>query len=96
VFVCLRWPACPSPRRDCGSALIAHTGDAHLALFDDGLREGQKVCIMSGPFADFVGTLKRLDDNERVRVLLEMMSTAVPVAIGRSGLLPADKACLAP
>jgi transcription elongation factor/antiterminator RfaH len=70
-------------------ALISHTGDANLALFDDGLHKGQQVRVMSGPFADFVGTLERLDENGRVRVLLKMMSTTVPVAIDRSRLLPA-------
>jgi transcription elongation factor/antiterminator RfaH len=70
-------------------ALIAHGGEANLALFDDGLRKGQQVRILSGPFVDFVGTLERIDDNGRVRVLLQMMSTAVPVAIDRSWLMPA-------
>ena len=44
---------------------------------------------VSGPFADFVGTLARLDDAGRVRVLLELMGTTVPVSIHRSVLLPA-------
>jgi transcription elongation factor/antiterminator RfaH len=70
-------------------ALIAHAGEAKLALFDDGLREGQQVRILSGPLADFLGTLDRLDENGRVRVLLCWMNTTVPVAIDRSRLLPA-------
>jgi hypothetical protein len=36
-----------------------------------------------------VGTLERLDAGGRVRVLLTMMGTAVPVALHRSALLPA-------
>jgi transcriptional antiterminator RfaH len=63
--------------------------DGNLILLDDGLAEGQSVRILSGPFADFVGTLDRLDDAGRVRVLLEMMGTAVPVALHRSALAPA-------
>jgi len=70
-------------------ALIEHTDEANLTLFHDGLVTGQLVRILSGPFADFVGKLERLDDSGRVRVLLDMMGTAVPVALHRSALSPA-------
>ena len=70
-------------------ALVARTDEAGLALFDAGLTTGQTVRILSGPFAEFVGTLERLDAAGRVRVLLTMMGTAVPVALHRSALLPA-------
>ena len=70
-------------------ALIEHTDEAALTLFQTGLSAGQSVRILTGPFANFVGTLERLDDAGRVRVLLEMMGTAVPVALHRSALSPA-------
>jgi transcription antitermination factor NusG len=70
-------------------ALIARTDEANLTLFEAGLTKGQTVRILSGPFADFVGTLERLDESGRVRVLLDMMGTAVPVALHRSALSPA-------
>jgi transcription elongation factor/antiterminator RfaH len=70
-------------------ALVARTDEAGLALFDAGLTTGQTVRILSGPFADFVGTLERLDAAGRVRVLLAMMGSTVPVALHRSALLPA-------
>lgn len=70
-------------------ALIARTDEAGLALFDAGLTTGQTVRVWSGPFADFVGTLERLDAGGRVRVLLTMMGSAVPVMLHRSALLPA-------
>ncbi len=70
-------------------ALIARTDEANLALFEAPLIAGQKVRIVSGPFADFVGTLERLDDAGRVRVLLDMMASAVPIALHRSALSPA-------
>jgi hypothetical protein len=47
-----------------------------------GIREQQPR-----PFSDFVRT--RLDDNAGVRVLLEMMGTAVPITIDRSRRLSA-------
>jgi transcription elongation factor/antiterminator RfaH len=70
-------------------ALIERTDEANLTLFDAGLATGQSVRILSGPFADFVGTVERLDDAGRVRVLLDMMGTAVPVGLHRSALSPA-------
>jgi transcription elongation factor/antiterminator RfaH len=69
--------------------LIENTDEANLSLFSSGLTTGQPVRILSGPFVDFVGTLERLDAAGRVRVLLEMMGTAVPVALRRSAICPA-------
>jgi len=69
--------------------LIANSDEANLALFASGLTSGQSVRILSGPFANFVGKLERLDAAGRVRVLLEMMGTAVPVAIRRGAICPA-------
>ena len=69
--------------------LIQNTDEANLTLFSRGLVAGQSVRILRGPFADFVGTLERLDDAGRVRVLLDMMGTAIPVALRRSAICPA-------
>jgi transcriptional antiterminator RfaH len=69
-------------------SLIERSG-GKLTRLDAGLVAGQQVRILSGPFADFVGTLQRLDDAGRVKVLLEMMGTAVPVTLHRSVLSPA-------
>jgi transcriptional antiterminator RfaH len=60
-----------------------------LTRFDANLMVGENVRILSGPFADFVGSLERLDDAGRVCVLLELMGTAVPVETHRSALAPA-------
>ncbi|HET8720545.1 MAG TPA: transcription termination/antitermination NusG family protein [Nitrospira sp.] len=69
--------------------LIENTDEANLTLFAHGLKRGQSVRILKGPFADLVGTIERLDDAGRVRVLLDMMGTAVPVALRRSAICPA-------
>jgi len=69
--------------------LIENTDEANLALFTSGLTTGQSVRILSGPFANFVGRLERLDAAGRIRVLLDMMGTAVPVALRRSVICPA-------
>jgi transcriptional antiterminator RfaH len=68
---------------------LIEQSDGNLTRLDTRLVKGQQVRILSGPFADFMGTLERLDEGGRVRVLLEMMGTAVPVALHRSALSPA-------
>ena len=70
-------------------ALIARTDAANLTRLDSDLATGRSVRILAGPFAEFVGTLERLDEAGRVRVLLDMMGTAVPVALHRSALAAA-------
>ena len=69
--------------------LIQNSDEANLALFSSGLTTGQSVRILSGPFANFVGQLERLDAAGRVRVLLDMMGTTVPVAVRRGAICPA-------
>ena len=63
--------------------------DGNVTRLDTRLVKGQHVRILSGPFADFVGTLERLDEAGRVQVLLGMMGTSVPVTLHRSALAPA-------
>jgi transcription elongation factor/antiterminator RfaH len=69
-------------------SLIEHSEDT-LTRLDSNLVKGQQVRILTGPFADLVGMLDRLNEAGRVRVLLEMMGTAVPVTLHRSALAPA-------
>jgi transcription elongation factor/antiterminator RfaH len=66
---------------------LIEQSDGTVTRMDAGLVKGQQVRILSGPFADFVGTLERLDEAGRVQVLLEMMGTSVPVTLRRSALL---------
>jgi transcription elongation factor/antiterminator RfaH len=68
---------------------LIERSEANLTPLDFRLVKGQHVRILSGPFADFVGTLERLDAAGRVQILLEMMGTAVPVTLHRSALAPA-------
>jgi transcription elongation factor/antiterminator RfaH len=68
---------------------LIENSDDNLSLLGSDLIKGQPVRILVGPFADLVGTLDKLDENGRVSILLEMMGTAVPVALHRSALAPA-------
>src|SRR5215831_18486690 len=77
LFICEDRPV-PVPK-GVVEALIARTNEANLTSFEVDLATGQTVRILSGPFADFVGTLERLDAAGRVRVLLTMMGSTVPV-----------------
>jgi transcriptional antiterminator RfaH len=69
-------------------SLVAQS-DGNLTRLDTQLIKGQQVRILSGPFADFIGTLEQLDEAGRVQVLLELMGTAVPVSLRRWVLAPA-------
>jgi transcriptional antiterminator RfaH len=68
---------------------LLEQSDGNLTRLDLRLIKGQSVRILAGPFADFVGTLERLDEAGRVQVLLDLMGTSVPVSLNRSLLAPA-------
>lgn len=53
------------------------------------LRPGQRVEILSGPFAQLAGTIERLDGKGRVCVLLRLLNGESPVTMDRSALWPA-------
>jgi transcription elongation factor/antiterminator RfaH len=69
-------------------SLIAQS-DGDLVRFDVGLVKGQDVRVLSGPFAELIGRLERIDAKGRVQVLLQIMGAAVPVTLHRSALSPA-------
>lgn len=56
---------------------------------EDSLEIGQKVRILSGPFAQTLCRLSHLDDRGRVRVLLEIMGMEVAAQLDRSAIAPA-------
>jgi transcriptional antiterminator RfaH len=60
-----------------------------LVRLDDDLEIGQRVRIVSGPFAEALCRLVHLDDRGRVRVLLELMGTEVTARLDRSHVAPA-------
>jgi transcriptional antiterminator RfaH len=67
-------------------ALILSLDEVGLLHFDLGLRPGQPVSVVAGPFAQSLGVLQRLDGKGRVRVLLEIMGGAVSVAMDGANL----------
>jgi len=61
--------------------LVASTGEDGLLKVRPRLSVGDPVRLLQGPFAEYLGTLDRLDDSGRVLVLLEMLGRRVPVMV---------------
>ena len=70
-------------------ALIASCESCRAVRRDCSLEIGQKVRILSGPFAETLCRLAHLDDRGRVRVLLEIMGMEVATQLDRSAIAPA-------
>jgi transcriptional antiterminator RfaH len=68
--------------------LIHNTDGAGILQFGNQMRVGQAVQILSGPFANAVGQLERLDSNGRVKVLLDIMNGRISAMLSRSALKP--------
>jgi len=56
----------------------------------ESLKEGQAIRVVAGPFAEVLGTLDRLDDHNRVRVLLDILGGKVPVALPEHLIVASD------
>jgi transcription elongation factor/antiterminator RfaH len=67
-------------------ALLASVDESGLVGFDRGLKPGQPVRVIAGPFAQFLGVLQRRDANGRVQVLLNIMGRAAAVTMDRAHL----------
>lgn len=78
----------PAPR-GVVEKLLDYMDESGLARFDRDLREGQAIRVLTGPFANVLGRLDRLDANGRVRVLLDIMGGEVPALLDRAALAQA-------
>jgi transcription antitermination factor NusG len=68
--------------------LIENTDGAGILQFGEQLQVGQAVQILSGPLANTIGELERLDANGRVKVLLDIMNGRISATLSRSLLKP--------
>lgn len=60
------------------------TGKGNLVKLEEEWREGDLVRINSGPFKELIGVFqKKMSDNGRVRILLNLIGVDVPVQISR-------------
>lgn len=78
----------PAPR-GVVEALIEACGPDGLLQRQEELAPGQRIRIVVGPFADFIGELERLTDANRVRVLLDIMGGQIAVTLSRMSVMPA-------
>ena len=70
-------------------ALLASVDELGLVRFDRGLKPGQPVRVVAGPFAQFLGVLQRLDAKGRVQVLLNIMGRQSAVMMDQADLTAA-------
>jgi transcriptional antiterminator RfaH len=69
--------------------LMALSDFSGLIHFDKGLKPGQKVKILSGPFTEMIGELERIDGAGRVKLLLNAMGGKIPIMTTAALLAPA-------
>jgi transcriptional antiterminator RfaH len=76
---------CPAPVEAGFVEALKKTTDESgvVALSAAGLKVGQPLRVLSGPFSDCVGTLLRLADKDRVTLLLSLLGREVQVLIAR-------------
>ncbi|MER8555052.1 transcription antiterminator NusG [Mesorhizobium sp. M1217] len=67
--------------------LLGLTGRNGLLDFSGGLAAGAPVRIRSGPFAEMIGRLDRLDPAGRARVLVAIMNGEIPVDLDARDLV---------
>jgi transcriptional antiterminator RfaH len=54
------------------------------------IKPGQRVQIVEGALAEFVGQLERLDAAGRVRILLNILGRRTPIVLPRESVIPAE------
>ena len=74
-------------------AMMATASQAGLISVTPQLSVGDTVRVVRGPFSGLVGKLAALDDNQRVKVLLDILGKGTLVAIDTAGvgLVPAAR-----
>ena len=68
--------------------LIRLSGRSGVVEFSTQLKVGQRVCMLSGPFAERIGELEKVDEGGRVRILLDLMGVKIPVWSDAGTLAP--------
>lgn len=69
-------------------ALGAITDASGILSFSSLMQPGQKVRILTGPFAERIGELRHADDKNRVQILLDVMGVQVMVRSTTQVLAP--------
>ena len=59
-----------------------------MISFSSMMQPGQKVRVLTGPFAGRIGELVRADDKNRVHILLDVMGAQLMVRANKQALAP--------
>jgi transcriptional antiterminator RfaH len=79
----------PAPiGRDVVETFRLSTGENGALIFTEPMRPGDRVRLISGPFADHLGVLETLDRQGRVRLLINLLSGQVRLSASRADLEP--------
>ena len=68
-------------RRGIVETLLASSAEDGEIRFCADLKTGQRVRLVAGPFAEQLGVLEQLGNAGRIRVLLEMMGSQIPIEV---------------
>lgn len=63
--------------------LVRSSNSRGVLVFEPPLAAGDKVRLISGPFAESLGVLQRLDGEDRVQLLLQLLGGPVKVTVPR-------------
>jgi transcriptional antiterminator RfaH len=84
----------PTPvRSGVVETLIASSSPVGEVLFCRDVVPGDRVRLISGPFAGQLGILQRLNSAGRVQVLLDIMGGQVPTKLHMRSLVPVSTQC---
>ena len=68
--------------------LRARCDDSGYILSTETIAEGQTLEIVDGPFSSFVGTVEKIDSQNRIWLLLEFMSQGMRIHLNRNQVIP--------
>lgn len=52
----------------------------------DDFQTGEVVCVTSGPFAGFIGTVEKMDQERRIHMLLTMLGRDTPLIVSHQSV----------
>jgi transcriptional antiterminator RfaH len=68
------------------AGLMARCDELGAIVANPNLALGDTIRIVSGPFAETIGKIERVTDNERVQILMELMGQTTRVLVRKSHL----------
>lgn len=80
-----RLAAMPLPP-DLMAGLMSRCDEDGLLLPPSDLEAGDRVRVLSGPFADFITRIEDIRDDQRLGVLIELMGRKVQATLPREGV----------